>query len=67
MGSSSSDFTIQEQMALVWTLRSQARVGSYQHEVSSGPWIVLRGEEVALEAVTRAREISLQPAEICRF
>jgi len=39
---------MEEQMALVWTLRSQARVGSYQHEVSSAPHIILAAEEAHL-------------------
>lgn len=38
----------EEQLAYVWTLRSEARVGSYQHEVSSLPWRVLGGEEMYL-------------------
>lgn len=40
--------SIEELMATVWTLRSQARVGSYQHTVSSGPWMILAAEEGAL-------------------
>ncbi len=39
---------LQEQAALVWTLRSQARVGSYQHELSSAPWRILGAEESRL-------------------
>ncbi|KQN33635.1 hypothetical protein [Sphingomonas sp. Leaf38] len=38
----------QEQLAYVMTLESQARVGSYQHDVSSGPWIILAGERAEL-------------------
>lgn len=38
----------QEQLAYVMTLESQARVGSYQHEVSSAPWMVLAAEQSAL-------------------
>ena len=38
----------QEQLAYVMTLESQARVGSYQHEVSSGPWMILAAERAEL-------------------
>jgi len=38
----------QEQLAYVMTLESQARVGSYQHEVSSGPWMSLAAERAEL-------------------
>lgn len=40
----------EELMADVWTMCSQARVGSYQHAVSSAPWIVLSAAESALSA-----------------
>ena len=40
--------SVEHLMATVWTLRSQARVGSYQHVVSSGPWMILAAEESAL-------------------
>jgi hypothetical protein len=38
----------QEQLAYVMTLESHARVGSYQHEVSSGPWMILAVERAEL-------------------
>lgn len=38
----------QEQLAYVMTLESQARVGSYQQEVSSGPWMILAAERAEL-------------------
>jgi hypothetical protein len=38
----------QEQLAHVMTLESQARVGSYQHDVSSGPWMILAAERAEL-------------------
>jgi hypothetical protein len=38
----------EEQLAYVMTLESQARVSSYQHEVSSAPWMVLVAERDAL-------------------
>ncbi|PTQ64509.1 hypothetical protein C8J45_103359 [Sphingomonas sp. PP-CE-3G-477] len=34
----------QEQLAYVMTLESQARVGSYHHEASSAPWMILAAE-----------------------
>jgi hypothetical protein len=40
--------SVEHLMATVWTRRSQARVGSYQHLVSSGPWMILAAEEGAL-------------------
>lgn len=49
---------IQEQAALVWTLRSQARVGSYQHEVSSAPHMILAAEEAHL-----CRLAALEPSD----
>lgn len=45
---------IQEQLAYVWTLRSEARVGSYQHDLSSGPWIILAAEEAELRRLLSA-------------
>lgn len=42
---------VEEQAAIVWTLRSKARVGSYQHEVSSGPWMELAGAEKYLQSL----------------
>lgn len=42
----------QEQWAYVMTLESQARVGSYQHEVSSEPWMILSAERARLSADT---------------
>ena len=38
----------EEQLAYVMTLESQARVGSYQHEVSSAPWMILAAERAEL-------------------
>lgn len=38
----------QEHLAYVMTLESQARVGSYQHAVSSGPWLILAAERAEL-------------------
>jgi hypothetical protein len=38
----------QEQLAYVMTLESQARVGSYEHEVSSGPWMIVTAERAEL-------------------
>jgi len=32
----------------VMTLESQARVGSYQHEVSTVPWMILAAERAEL-------------------
>lgn len=46
--------TLEERIAYVWTLRSVARVGSYQHEVSSGPWMILFAEEEALRRALAA-------------
>lgn len=49
---------IQGLMADVWVQRSQARVGSYQHEVSSAPWMVLASAESDLHRALRARAAS---------
>lgn len=38
----------QEQLAYMMTLESQARVGGYQYEVSSGPWMILATERAEL-------------------
>ena len=54
---------VAEQAALVWTLRSQARVGSYQHEVSSAPWMILAAEDAALAALDMPVRGDLSPAE----
>lgn len=47
--------TLEERIAYVWTLQSQARVGSYLHEVSSGPWMILVAEEIALKRALAAQ------------
>jgi hypothetical protein len=43
---------VQEQLAYVMTLESQARVGSYQHEISAGPWMILAAERAELARLT---------------
>ena len=44
---------VEEQAAYVWTLESQARVGSYQHEVSSAPWMILAAERAHLRTLAQ--------------
>jgi hypothetical protein len=48
LGSASMTKEAQEQLTYVMTLDSQVRVGGYQHEVSSGPWMILAAERAAL-------------------
>jgi len=50
-----SQIEIQAQTAYVWALESQARVGSYQHLVSTAPWIVLANEREHLRNLLKGR------------
>lgn len=46
----------EEQLAYVMTLESQARVGSYQHEVSSAPWMILAAERAHFDSLTQLEQ-----------